>query len=101
MPAPPPESEPAMVRRRGTLTGLVAAAAAAAAPGGRGAPGDDADDQEHGHAERLRQGEGAEETVVLGAQDLDREALDGDVRVSRHSLGRGGSDQEPAVRTLA
>src|SRR5258708_8343603 len=89
MPAPPPESEPATVRtRRGARGGVTGTAPRsqrrrarllpprlmrflAAAPARQGQPGGDEQDQ---RADRLRQGEVAEEAVVLAAPDLDPQA---------------------------
>src|SRR5262245_41252516 len=75
MPAPPPESEPAMVSRRGGVR--TGSGRAFHRPAGT-QEDEGGDDGEHGEADRLRQRETAEEAVVLGAQDLDEEALAGE-----------------------
>ncbi len=83
MPAPPPESEPAMVS-------TWAAAPAwrqhrikprPAAPRCRRASEGDAHHQQDDHADHLGEGEAAEEAVVLGAHELDQETFD---RKQRH-----------------
>src|SRR5689334_17400495 len=70
MPAPPEESEPAMVSRRNKLRG-----AGDRHPAAR--PPDAEDEEEDRDADRLGEGEAAQEAVVLGAQELDGEALGG------------------------
>ena len=60
---------------------------------------------EHGEADHLRQREGAEEAVVLGAQDLDQEALDGEQRQhgegDRAGLDGGGGTSSIAIPQMA
>src|SRR5687768_12161014 len=91
MPAPPPESDPAMVSSRGGVSRKLMPSGGARLEPAAAHPGDHQDCRQKDDADHLSQRPESEETVVLGAQDFDQESLDGQQAEDYQSHLPGGS----------